>query len=635
MDAGDLNNHSLHSTTLVSTNDYDLVGYGTPTYYVRRNPNMKTYGYAITVKTSFNGGLVKVGETYYSINGSQGTVVKNLSRGNHTLLVTNKQFDGTNWWGYQNWMDDNTHQIISSYPDTTAIASTTNSSNGFGGVFKANYIKLVPPIIDHFTQNPDPLYNGGTGYVYAHLSQGIGNETYTWTEQHYPAMTISLTPLGDHCQIQYFVPYYTNFQIFIFCTATNAYGSDLKTYLFNGYIVPYYSSASLAFETNGVIADENPVLVSSIDNPGVDVTDYYLINEKIIPENEKINLLLHEAKESKGNTNLDQVELWKVKAGPNDFVAVTDEGEIVSYKKPDKPNQIILNDTLGITSELANRDTNKLIVKKGDRIKVLQPGNSIYGVSELYSVFCAQASLKDNAKLLTENKSTNNLDKYHFRPGPSTVCKKINTAKNGSIDIKFTEDLLIDYFALVKNENTAKLEKLKLLDAVNNEKSDVGELLAGIDASYSEINPGEKVSFTFASENNPDENAAYILKTVGRYEENKPKLSMSKNQSETEIEATDETENTDMNPTETKLLGNYPNPFNPTTNISYMLKENSFVELTVINTLGQQVKKLVSEYQAAGNHTIPFNGSNLASGIYFYRIQAGDKVFIKKMMLLK
>jgi hypothetical protein len=82
-------------------------------------------------------------------------------------------------------------------------------------------------------------------------------------------------------------------------------------------------------------------------------------------------------------------------------------------------------------------------------------------------------------------------------------------------------------------------------------------------------------------------------------------------------------------------LQNYPNPFNPSTTIRYDLPHNSFVNLTVYNKLGQQVTKLVNEQQPAGYHDVVFRGDGLASGVYFYRIQAGDFVASKKLLLLK
>jgi hypothetical protein len=80
---------------------------------------------------------------------------------------------------------------------------------------------------------------------------------------------------------------------------------------------------------------------------------------------------------------------------------------------------------------------------------------------------------------------------------------------------------------------------------------------------------------------------------------------------------------------------NYPNPFNPGTMISYSLPERTNVSLAVFNSLGQQVANLVNGESEAGYHDVQFNASNLASGIYFYRLQAGSFVQTHKMMLLK
>jgi predicted outer membrane repeat protein len=76
-------------------------------------------------------------------------------------------------------------------------------------------------------------------------------------------------------------------------------------------------------------------------------------------------------------------------------------------------------------------------------------------------------------------------------------------------------------------------------------------------------------------------------------------------------------------------------PFNPTTTIQYAIKERSSVELILYDILGRQVKILLNEEQDAGYYKINFNAGRLASGIYFYRLQAGNYVDIKKMVLLK
>lgn len=90
----------------------------------------------------------------------------------------------------------------------------------------------------------------------------------------------------------------------------------------------------------------------------------------------------------------------------------------------------------------------------------------------------------------------------------------------------------------------------------------------------------------------------------------------------------------------TQLKGNWPNPFNPSTTISYSLKESGFTRIDVYNAKGQKVKTLVNESKAAGDHSIVWNGKDdsgqeLGSGIYFFRMQSGKYSSTRKMLMLK
>ncbi len=84
-----------------------------------------------------------------------------------------------------------------------------------------------------------------------------------------------------------------------------------------------------------------------------------------------------------------------------------------------------------------------------------------------------------------------------------------------------------------------------------------------------------------------------------------------------------------------ELGQNYPNPFNPTTVISYQLPVASEVSLKVYDVLGREVATLVNARQEAGRYSVPFNAASFASGVYFYRLQAGQFVQTRKMMLVK
>jgi len=130
----------------------------------------------------------------------------------------------------------------------------------------------------------------------------------------------------------------------------------------------------------------------------------------------------------------------------------------------------------------------------------------------------------------------------------------------------------------------------------------------------------EPKTYTFTDDNVAAGNYTYRLKQVdfnGQY----------KYSNEVEVEI-----NT---PAEFALNQNYPNPFNPTTQISYSVPKAGFVSMKIYNSLGQQVASLVNGVVEAGNHAVTFNASNLSSGVYYYRIEAGESVAVKKMMLMK
>ena len=87
--------------------------------------------------------------------------------------------------------------------------------------------------------------------------------------------------------------------------------------------------------------------------------------------------------------------------------------------------------------------------------------------------------------------------------------------------------------------------------------------------------------------------------------------------------------------TDFELQQNYPNPFNPTTTIKYALAKQTAVQISVYNALGQKVATVVDKKQKAGKYAVTFDGSALASGVYFYKIKAGSFVQTRKMLLIK
>ena len=97
---------------------------------------------------------------------------------------------------------------------------------------------------------------------------------------------------------------------------------------------------------------------------------------------------------------------------------------------------------------------------------------------------------------------------------------------------------------------------------------------------------------------------------------------------------------TESLPEKFSLGQNYPNPFNPSTSIEFALPQSSNVTLKIYNSLGQEVVTLINHEMTAGFHTVSWNGrdnsnSQVSSGLYIYRLQAGNAVFSKKMTFVK
>ena len=127
------------------------------------------------------------------------------------------------------------------------------------------------------------------------------------------------------------------------------------------------------------------------------------------------------------------------------------------------------------------------------------------------------------------------------------------------------------------------------------------------------------------------DNKLYVMETGLNYNNNSPKLY------EVTLPADNSTavETQKSIPQSFRLYQNYPNPFNPATTINYTVPKMSFVTLKVYNILGQKIATLVNGEKQAGEYEVGFDGSNLTSGVYIYKMQAGSFSDVKKFVLMK
>jgi hypothetical protein len=197
---------------------------------------------------------------------------------------------------------------------------------------------------------------------------------------------------------------------------------------------------------------------------------------------------------------------------------------------------------------------------------------------------------------------------------------------SGRIEITINKDLVLDYFVFVRDLKTATSSTLPLVSAVHNINGDIKSKLSEIDQNYAELYPSERIDLSFSTTTKSG-NRTYILKSVGRYETDTTFLGKQNNLAKLNEVPTI--------PTENKLYDNYPNPFNPTTQIKYSIKESGLVQIKIYDILGKEITTLVNERKDAGSYTIDFNASELPSGVYIYQLTTPGFTQARKMILTK
>lgn len=561
---------------------------------------------------------------------------KDLNKNWKELILQSNQSDGVVSKSSQEYPNANSQFYVNDgshleLPYNTDVLVALRTALTFNGHTK------VRPIISHFTQSPNPICKGGSGTVTAYLSQGNPPPTYTWEKLSYPPGFNLLNTTGNPCYVVYnntglLAPDdYTDAVVRCTVTVAGGGGSDIKNYVVQ-LVNECPGCPTLAFDVGGEMTDDNPLLITSLSHPGIDVTDYYLVQNPITPVGNKINLRIHEPQTE--HTWLDYVELIEAKVKSDELVAVNDEGEVISYKNTTAPVTVLLNGTTDITDILSSMDTLEITLAEGDVLTIQRNAQSPEDGDDGELVLGGADPIKDQESITLSLAKKEDIDSdnpklgelfFFFRPNKSIIAKKLRSLPPGNLEIVINNELTLNYLALVNNLKTAKVNSLNLLSANHQQSGDVKNLLLGIDQNYAEIFPGDIIDFVFQKGTTPAEKTEYILKSVGRYETDT--TSAFKKLAGTGDE--------ELIPRENMLFDNYPNPFNPTTQIKYSVKEDGLVLLKVYDVLGKEVASLVNEEQQAGTHTVTFDAGSLASGIYFYTITAKEFQLTKKMILIK
>jgi hypothetical protein len=390
--------------------------------------------------------------------------------------------------------------------------------------------------------------------------------------------------------------------------------------------------------TFGGLTPENNIIPKSEapGNIGVDVTDYYKLQEPPLEQNGRYEIKIGEFEHER--SSLDQVQLIAVDHPAGTSITVQQDGRIIQYALPYR----LVPDGTSLVSSLGSMDGKVVPVSKGETVRLsfqIDPDQ----VSKLKTILDGTVDPDSMQGGLVLGGATDHVAKrspqktqcqegyiggtsvdgepmqFTFRELPAMFYTPLENLGT-NLSLTFADYALLDYAALaVEIPNGFSDQPLQLCTASHSRLGDVTLMLSENDGEAVSLDPGENIMFEFAKPLLAKGMVRdFILVTHGRYTSE-----TNSNIKETEL------------PKDLSLSQNYPNPFNPTTQINYTLPQPSHVTLKVYNTLGVEVATLVDGMQQAGFRTAEFDATNFASGVYYYRMQAGKYSVVKKLVVMK
>ncbi len=476
------------------------------------------------------------------------------------------------------------------------------------------YYYLRRPVIQAMLQWNAPLTpSNPTSYVVCNLQQGNGDLTYEWRDTN-GTPSFEFQQVGNYARVTKHFPDHINNesranQYELCCRVDNGLGFTPWECLVIQVSNSVIQCPVIRFEEDGYPIDENSILIGSKENPLKDIMDNYIMMNPFLAAKEKIEFTIHETEDEQ--TRIDQISLIQVSTNPGEEISVDQNGDIINYINNAPKASIIKNDKYNISEKLYYNDDEEVELAENDNLKVsFTPDGSGYVV-----ILLRGPLNKDN--IVGTINSDGKAFPFYSRDNNNIICMKLEKADLSEFDVNIKQDILINQIAVVKNLNTFYANNLNLKSATIKSK-DVNKLISNSDDNYAEISKDNELELEFDTEIISGKNIRYILKTEGRY-------SMTG-------EALREVKESGLI---NKLFDNFPNPFNPVTNILFEIRNDGFVNIKIYDITGKEIETLINEFKKSGRYEITFDGSALPSGIYFYRIANSDYSETKRMILIK
>ncbi|MDD5362480.1 MAG: T9SS type A sorting domain-containing protein [Ignavibacteria bacterium] len=590
-------------------------------------------------------------------------------------------------WNVRNLTDhwpENDEGLAIRICDSVLKYSFTGAIRAVAGFLYYVYSNTSPrndaPYISAVTQYPPVINSNSPGRVICSLSSGnFPDVEYTWHWHEKPDYISISVPneYGNYVDNEDSMAVTTNNNYLtitvspntklnpnemnhIFRIGVNAENNNGMSYhsahfpvvFQRGYI--YSGCPWLYVETpdTSIVAENNILHKSQLpQNSGLFITDKYVLHNKPGVFDGKLNFRIIET--NNDSTIFNSVKLYAVDHPIGKKIAVTNSNTIVMF---DSASVIQDNSASLFDPENNYQDITGYILfhnNNGDLLPI--NGDSLYNI---YAEFASRSisypgvisylergggiaitpTYKDNFSgyLYTNTPDRSYMSSFMRRENPDINVYEVpvNGGKQhlgqvDSVHIAFDKSFKIKYSAVASllYSGFSTIE-LPLVNALQTAEGNVSQNLMSNDNSYSYISPNSYLDLEFR-DSVPYSGTItvrdYVLEVNGQV------LVMGNKMLNRKITGKEQ----NGIPDKFSLSQNYPNPFNPVTKINYGVPKQSLVSIKVYDLLGREVATLVNEAKNPGMYTVEFNGSNFASGIYFYRITAGTFTDVKRLVLIK
>jgi len=393
---------------------------------------------------------------------------------------------------------------------------------------------------------------------------------------------------------------------------------------------------------NGIEYEEdNTILAASELGSGEPVTDYYLLSKNLVATGNEYRTQIREFENEV--SYIDQVNLVAVDHSPEIKVAVTPQGKIFGFDKEFAPIACVDQNGKDHLSKIKSKDGVYFVSEEPGYLIVTYSQRNVWP-DVLYDPPPIQPTAPDLpdpeppqkkagiVSILTvevqdiygEWHKVGNLPPRFYPERSFYVLEASDLQLDEEFQVRISWDQYysadeLKYYARSK-EKPAKIWS-QPISAVNSAGGEILEQLLQVDEEYATLTPGQTMDLSFLVAPPPEPGMVrdFVLQTTGYY------VSLKK---------------PSVAPTSFALLNNYPNPFNASTVILYTLPEAAQVKLEIFNVLGQRIRVLVNEHQSAGYKSIAWDGkddkgADVASGVYFYRLETENYSDSKKMVLMR